>query len=155
MFAALVCHVIDLRRSEGTLTEKKNEISDAVPVLEEALHVEKTEREVDRILIKKSVRERTEYADLELRSGEATIERVPVNRIVDAPQPIREDGDTTIVPIVEEIMVVEKRLFLKEEIRIRRQERVQHVRQPVLLRSEEVSLERQPDANQNLNPEKD
>jgi uncharacterized protein (TIGR02271 family) len=134
---------------------EKNEVPDAVLVFEETLQVEKAEREVDRILITKSVRERTEYADLELRSGQATIERVPVNRIVDAPQPIREDGDTTIVPIVEEIMVVEKRLFLKEEIRIRRQERVQHVRQPVRLRSEEVSLERQPDANPNLNPEKD
>jgi hypothetical protein len=39
-------------------------------------------------------------------------------------------------------MVVEKRLVLKEEIHIRRQEAVQHVHEPVRLRSEEVALER-------------
>ena len=46
-------------------------------------------------------------------------------------------------------MVVEKRLLLKEEIHIRRQNVVQHIRQPVRLRSEEVSLERQPPLNPN------
>ena len=95
-------------------------------------------------MIKTSVLERTEYADLELRSGEATIERVRIDRVVDAAPAIRQEGDTIIVPVLEEIMVVEKRLLLKEEIHIRRQQIVQHLRQPVRLRSEEVSLERQP-----------
>jgi stress response protein YsnF len=62
---------------------------------------------------------------------------------------IRQEGDTIIVPILEEITVIEKRLLLKEEIHIRRQEIVQHIRQPVRLRSEEVSLERQPLPNPN------
>jgi uncharacterized protein (TIGR02271 family) len=116
----------------------------AIPVFEEELRVDKTVSETDRVLIKTSVLERTEYAHLELRSGEATIERVPVNLIVESAPAIRQEGDTIIVPVLEEIMVVEKRLLLKEEIDIRRQEVVQHLRQPVRLRSEEVSLERQP-----------
>jgi uncharacterized protein (TIGR02271 family) len=115
----------------------------AIPVTEEVLRVDKTVKETDRVFIKTSVLERTEVADLELRSGQATIERIPIDRVVDAAPTIRQEGDTIIIPVVEEIMVVEKRLLLKEEIHIRRQEVVQHIRQPVRLRSEEVSLERQ------------
>jgi len=118
-------------------------------LVEEMLHVDKTVTEVDRVLIRTSVRERTEYAELDLHSGEAIIERVRVDRVVEAPPPIRQEGDTVIVPVVEEIMVVQKRLLLKEEIHIRRREAIQHIREPVRLRSEEVSLERQPSLNPN------
>jgi stress response protein YsnF len=115
----------------------------AIPVFDEKLRVGKIVRETDRVLIRTSVLERTEVAELELHSGDAIIERVPVDRLVDATPAIRQEGDTVIIPVVEEIMVIEKRLLLKEEIHIRRQEVVQHVRQPVRLRSEQVSLERQ------------
>ncbi len=127
----------------GILTIEESRAA-AIPVFEEEVRVDKTVSETDRVLIRTSVLERTEYADLELRSGEATIERVPINLIVESPPAVRQQGDTIIVPILEEIMVVEKRLLLKEEIHIHSQEIVQHIRQPVGLRSEEVSLERQP-----------
>jgi stress response protein YsnF len=48
------------------------------------------------------------------------IGRVPVGRPVDTMPPVRQEGDTTIVPVVEEIIVVGRRLILKEEVRIRR-----------------------------------
>src|SRR5439155_21032900 len=125
-------------------------------MFEEELRVDKIVSETDRVLIRTSVPERTEYADLELQSGEATIERIPIDRVVDAAPAIRQEDDTIIVPVVEEIMVVEKRLLLKEEIHIRRQQVVQHIRQPVRLRSEEVSLARQPPLNpNNVTPKED
>lgn len=138
----------------GVLTAEKQ--AAAIPVLEETLRVDKTVSETNRLFIRTSVLERTEYADLELYSGEAIIERVSVDRVIDAPPAIRQEGDTIIVPVVEEIMVVEKRLLLKEEIHIRRQQVVQHIRQPVRLRSEEVSLERQSPLNpNNITPKED
>jgi uncharacterized protein (TIGR02271 family) len=124
-------------------------LPDSVPVLEETLRVEKTARESDRLWIKTSVAERTEYVDLELLTGEAVIERVQVNRIVDTAPAIREEGDIIIVPLLEEIIVVEKKLVLREEIHIRRHETVKHVREPIRLRSEQVSLERPPLTNPN------
>jgi uncharacterized protein (TIGR02271 family) len=133
---------------EGVLTAEESQAA-AIPVLEETLRVDKIVAEADRVFIRTSVLERTEYANLELHSGEAIIERVPLDLLVDAPPAIRQEGDTIIVPVIEEIMVVEKRLLLKEEIHIRRQQVVQHIRQPVRLRSEEVSLERQPPVNPN------
>ena len=106
--------------------------------------MDKNVRDVDRVLVTTSVQERTEYAELDLRVGEADILRVPINRVVSAPPAVREEGDTIIVPVLEEVLVVEKRLVLKEEIHIRRGEVIQHVREPVILRSETVSLERTP-----------
>jgi uncharacterized protein (TIGR02271 family) len=140
----------------GSVLKAEESQAAAIPVLEETLRVDKTVSETDRVVIRTSVLERTEYADLELRSGEAIIKRVPVNLVVDAAPAIRQEGDTIIVPVVEEIMVVEKRLLLKEEIHIRHQNVVQHIRQPVRLRSEEVSLERQPPLfPNNITPKED
>ena len=40
---------------------------------------------------------------------------MPIGRPVDAVPPVREEGDTTVMSVVEEIVVVEHRLILKEE----------------------------------------
>ena len=61
---------------------------------------------------------------------------------VDAAPPIREEGDTIIIPIVEEIMVVEKRLVLREEVRITRTRSVEAFEQPVQLRTMVADVER-------------
>ncbi|HYO80442.1 MAG TPA: DUF2382 domain-containing protein [Bryobacteraceae bacterium] len=53
-----------------------------------------------------------------LFTEEAEVKRVSVNRMVtEAPQ-TRIEGEVTIVPVVEEVLVIEKRLLLKEEIHI-------------------------------------
>jgi stress response protein YsnF len=66
--------------------------------------------------------------------------------VTQAPE-IREEGDVLIVPILEEIMVVEKRLVLKEELRIRRTRSTRPERQTHRLRRETVAVER-PDITQ-------
>ncbi|MCX6622492.1 MAG: DUF2382 domain-containing protein [Acidobacteria bacterium] len=48
------------------------------------------------------------------------VERVPVNRIIDTPAETRQEGDVTIVPVMEEVVMIERRLLLKEEVRITR-----------------------------------
>jgi len=118
--------------------------SETTPVFEERLRVAKAERDADRVTIRTIVSERTEYADLELKSSDLIVERIAINRVVDASPSVRQEGDTVIVPVIEEIMVVERRLLLKEELRVRQQPIVQHVREPVVLRSEEVSVNRHP-----------
>ena len=46
------------------------------------------------------------------------IERVPVNRWLSEPASVRYEGDIMIIPVMEEVPVVEKRLRLKEELRV-------------------------------------
>ena len=69
-----------------------------------------------------------------LQSVDVEIERVQIDREVSSAPDIRTEGDLTIVPVLEEILVVEKRLVLREEIRIRRITRTEDVETPVTRR---------------------
>lgn len=63
--------------------------------------------------------------DESLFSEDYDIERVPVNRVVEEPVQARYEGDTLVLPVLEEVLVVEKRTVIREEVRItkRRSER--------------------------------
>ena len=52
--------------------------------------------------------------------GAVEVERVAIGTQIAVAPGIREDGDYLIIPIVEERLVVEKRMFLVEEVRVRR-----------------------------------
>jgi len=82
--------------------------------------------------------------DLALTKEDLEISRVPVGRPVDGPSAPREEGDTLIVPIYEEVLFVEKRLVLREEMHVRRVRHEEHAPQQVTLRKEEITIERIP-----------
>jgi stress response protein YsnF len=78
----------------------------------------------------------------ELVGERVEIQHVTVDReLTDWPD-VRTEGDVTIIPVVEERLVVEKRLFLVEEVHVRRLQGVEHIEQPVMLRSQRVVVER-------------
>ena len=70
------------------------------------------------------------------------IERVPIGRQIDAVPADRQEGDTTIIPVVEEVVVVHRQLVLREEIRMRRVRIMEHHRETVSLREQEATVER-------------
>ena len=74
-------------------------------------------------------------------SEEVSIERVPINRIVNEAIPIRYEGDTIIVSLLEEVPVVEKRLIVTEELRITKRHVEAHQPVRVTLRHEEATVE--------------
>jgi uncharacterized protein (TIGR02271 family) len=115
-----------------------------VPVLVEELDVQKRLVETGKVRITKVVHERETLVDEPLFHDKVAITRVPMQRVVDGPVPVREENGTTIISIVEEVLVVEKRLMLREEIHIRKQRIETHQPQRVTLRSEEVQVERVP-----------
>ncbi len=84
---------------------------------------------------------RHEPVAVDLHSEEIEVRRVPVNRDLDAPVAVRYEGETMIVPVVEEVLIVKKQLRLKEEIHIIRKQTVQRHQEEVLLRREEVIVE--------------
>ncbi|WP_426232253.1 DUF2382 domain-containing protein [Pararhizobium sp. DWP3-4] len=67
---------------------------------------------------------------------------MPVGREIALVPQSRVEGDTTIIPVVEEIVVVEKRLVLVEEIRIRQITTTEEVSIPVTLRKQTAIVER-------------
>jgi stress response protein YsnF len=70
------------------------------------------------------------------------VERVLLGRWVEAPVPTRQEGETTIITLLEEVAVVEKRLRATEEVRITRRRTTRQAAQHVTLRREEAVVER-------------
>ena len=115
--------------------------SRVIPLVAETLVVGKETVVTGGTRVSTHVTERVETIDLPLRREEVEVERVPINRqVFETPQP-RQEGDVWIVPILEEVVVVEKKLFLKEEVRIRRTVTEVHTPQAVTLRTEEAVIE--------------
>lgn len=113
-----------------------------IPVVHEQLKVGKRLRETGTTRIRKIVRHTEEVVDEPLLQDEVKVEHIPINRHVPGPVAVREENGTTIVPVLEEVLVVEKRLLLKEELRITKQSRTVHKPQRVMLRKEEAVVER-------------
>lgn len=117
-------------------------LEETIHLHEEVLSVGKRAVERGRVHIRIKVREREETVEQDLESQDVEIERVPVGRPVDSiPQP-RQDGDVLIVPVVEEELVVTKRLVLKEELHIRKRTTRRTERVTESVRSEEAVITR-------------
>ena len=113
-----------------------------VPVLQEVLDVRTRQLETGRVRIRKSVQEHEELVDPPLWRDDVVIERVSINRVVEGPISVHSEEDTLIIPVLEEVFVIEKRLLLKEEVRITKHRIETHMPQRVLLRREEAAVER-------------
>lgn len=113
-----------------------------IPLVTEVARIQKRTVETGRVRVHTVVDERQELVRDALTREDVEVTRVAVNQAVDAAPPVRTEGDTTIVPLVEEVLVVEKRLMLREEIHIRRRTTVEPVEQAVTLRSTRAVVER-------------
>jgi len=59
-----------------------------------------------------------------------------------APEAVRYEGDTIIIPVLKEIAVVEKKILLVEEIRVTKTITHSEQKEEVTLRKEEINIER-------------
>ena len=124
----------------GRLVDEK-----VVPVVEETAVVYKERVVTERVRLHKQVHEDQQVLDIPVRTETLEVERVPVGRFVEAAPAIRQEGDTTVYPVVEEVLVVEKRLRLVEEVRITQRQATRRVREEVVLRREEIAVEHMAD----------
>jgi len=129
----------DLHRQAGPALEAEHVV---IPVGAEDLDVQRHTRETGRVRVTKTVHERSEVVDEPIFREEVQVERVPINRVLDEPVVSRYEGDMLVIPVMEEVFVVEKRLVLKEELHITKHRFEAHEPQQVTLRREEVSIER-------------
>lgn len=132
---------LSLTDLQGYMHERQAGETIVVPVIVEDLDVQMRRVETGAVRLTKTVHEREELIDEPLWQEKVEVKRVSINRMVDGPLSVRHEGDTMIVPILEEVLVVEKRLMLTEELHISKQRVETHKPQRVTLRSEEVSVE--------------
>ena len=119
--------------------KKKEEV--VIAVAEETAHVVK--RPIDRgtVRVSKVVREVEEVIDTSTVEEEIEIEHVARNTWLKKAAKPRREGDTLIIPVMEEVTVVEKRILLREELYIRTKRTVKPAKEKVRLRREEVIVE--------------
>jgi uncharacterized protein (TIGR02271 family) len=115
----------------------------AIPLVEERLVTAKREVETGRVRVRTIVEEHRTLVEEELARATVDVERVPMHVEIGEIPPVRQEGDVTIIPVVQEVLVVEKKLILTEEVRLRRTQTVEHYAQPVTLRSQRAVVERQ------------
>ncbi len=77
-------------------------------------------RSAELVRVTTQTRSREAVVDEALVNETVTVERVPVGRYVDSVPAVRQEGDVTVMPVVEEELVVTRRLFLREEVRVHR-----------------------------------
>jgi uncharacterized protein (TIGR02271 family) len=135
---------LDAGVREGTAACGPAEGDEVIPVIEETLRVDKVATDQGGYRVSKRVELREEIVEEELLRDEVRIERRPVGETLPAgssPAPYY-DGDTLVIPVLTETVVVEKRLLLVEEVRISRRPVKERSRQPVTLRAERIEIER-------------
>lgn len=114
-----------------------------LPVLEERLQVAIERFDAGAVRVRIVTEERVEGTEVELVSTE--VRPTIVARGVEVAQKLEPyvDGEDLVVPVYEERTVVERRLFLKEEVRLTRVRSEQRERLDVPLRRERAVVERQ------------
>lgn len=112
------------------------------------LHTEAIEigkRRIEELVsVTRATRTKDVLVEEALSREDVLVEHVHIGRFIDALPPVREEGDTTILPVVEEVAVIVKRLFLKEEVRITKTRTTSQHIETVTLREQHAQVTRTP-----------
>ena len=121
------------------LTEEE---SVAIPVIEEQLHVGKRSIVTGTVRLDKHIGVYEEALDIPLAVRSFDIERVVLNQPIEAAPAVRQEGETTIYPLVEEQLILTKQLILREELRVTRRDTERRDARTVSLRRESIEVTR-------------
>jgi uncharacterized protein (TIGR02271 family) len=122
--------------------KRKNENSPSLNVLQEQANIDKKIVESGKVFIHKKVHETEEEISVPVSHEAVTIKKVPVNKYVDVAPSVRNEGNTTIIPVIKEVLVIEKKLMLVEEVHVIKDIIEKTEQQTIPLRKEEIEVER-------------
>lgn len=115
-------NLVVIQGAVGDLLEPQMDVDEhetrsfALSAEEAIAHVHEVDR--GRVLIDKTVELVPHEAQVEVGNDRVDVDRVAVDVEVDTPPEIRQEGETLIVPVVEEVLVVTKRYRIIEEVRV-------------------------------------
>ena len=134
-------------RAEVSFDELDAESATTFQEVEEHVRVGTRVRETGRVVARTVTDVREEPVDADGWRETVEVERVPVGRVVEAVEPVRDEDGVTVVPVYEEVLVVHKQLVLREEVRLTtRRERVPGPER-VTIRRQRVEVDRLPPAD--------
>lgn len=113
-----------------------------IPVVQEQVHISKEEIETAKVLVQTKVVEVEKTIDVPLMKEGYEVERVAMDQLIDTYPQVREEGDRIIIPVVQEVLVVEKRLKLVEEVHLIKRQTTVTRTEMFTLKKEEVIVDR-------------
>jgi len=133
------------RQEQGEKTDPTSEKAQdqdqiVVPLHAEEVSVAKQKVVTGGVRVATVTRQHEQLVEELLEREHVEVERAAIGRPVNKAPPVREEGDTLVIPIVEEVAVVERRLVLKEEVRIRRKRETQPYQERVVVRKQEAVI---------------
>ncbi len=115
-----------------------------VPLFTEELSVSKRVVPKERVRVSRVTHKKEQLVDELLAHEYVEIDRLQLDQPIDAMPAVREEDGVIIVPVVEEVLTIERRLILKEEVRIRKIRDKERRHERVLTRYQEVNVTRLP-----------
>src|ERR1051325_944854 len=120
----------------------KRKKENTIDVLHEQVNIDKKVVDSGKVFIHKKVYREDEEVTVPVAHEKVEIRKISVNKYVDALPAVRHEGNTTVIPVVQEVLVMEKKLLLVEEVHV-----IKHVvekteEHTVPLRKEKVEVER-------------
>lgn len=131
-------------KRKKSIQKSDTEEENIIELAEEFLNVTTREQVTGRVRVRVYTEEQERIVDEPLEREDITVTRVPVGRIVEHASGIQQQGNTTIIPVYEEVVVTEKKLVLKEEIHLTRSRRTERDPQSITVRREHAEIERHP-----------
>lgn len=112
-----------------------------IPTHEEVLVPSTREVEIGTVRVHKRVETFPYETLVDVMHDDVSVERVPMGHPITAVPAPRHEGNTLVIPVVEEEVIIEKRLVLREEIRVTRRQVTEQVPVRDTLRREVVEIE--------------
>ena len=129
--------------SPVTTDPSQDTAQDAViPLMEEQLEVGKRVVSTGTVRLRKHTEERTKRIEVPLTSVQWQVEHVPINQVVTEQPAIRQDGETTVYPVLEERITILRELVLLEEVHVTRSVTTTTEVSSHILRREQIAEER-------------
>ncbi|MBA2775445.1 MAG: DUF2382 domain-containing protein [Chloroflexia bacterium] len=120
----------------------RNTSNVTLPLSEETLEARVFETEIGKVRIHKRVETDRLEQDVELSHDDVVVERAERNEVVKERREPWLEGEVLIIPVYEEVLVSEKRLMLREVIRVARGRQSERVNVGGEVRREVVDIER-------------
>ncbi len=132
------------RSKDSPASQNAEAEAQVIPIVEEELTLDERMVTTGKVRVRTVVDVIDDMVRASLDEERVEITRVPIDRTVDHVPDIRTENDVTIIPVMEEILVVEKRLVLKEELHVRKRITTEKVEVPVQRRKQRAIVERIP-----------
>jgi uncharacterized protein (TIGR02271 family) len=113
-----------------------------ISLVEERLNIDIQKIETGKVQVHKKIVSEEISQQVPVTHEEIEVTHKAINQYVDAAPAIRFEGDTTIISVVKEVLVIEKKLMLVEEIRLSKKQITTTTNVTEVVRKEEIEINR-------------